>query len=340
MCIENVALGVNTFRLFILFILISSVSCKRTQNSLPAEVGTQSEQPGHGPILAHTNKAGGALLLPNYKSLEELQSVIEITYNGNNTGAALAAGNEPQVCINYYCRGKKMTSLLTPGVSESDFLSARKASPFGKLRLLITSPYAIRNKSDLERVEILSRRRDHIFGEGDVAFYDLAETMVHNISYDDLLCMSCEELSEKGYLNTFNHVVAQSFMTSIFSETLADFVGDVHERSRLPELITGNFTEEQLADINDGPVDNYIDLVNNEAGQELGKVLRDKYAISRETYWTPELLSNYLNDIQSYHSWAFQIGFTPFRTTDEVVVRFADKINRVMEDISGLRKLG
>ena len=232
-----------------------------------------------------------------------------------------------------------MVSTLEPGVNETDFLNARKSKLWGRLQLLFLSPYTILNKNDLERIEILSRRRDHIFGEGDVAFYDIAETMVRHMSEEDVLCMSCEELSEKGYLNTFNHVVAQTFMTTIFTETLADFVGDVHERSRLPELVTGKFSKEQLEDINDGAVDNYLDMINNEAGQELGKILRDRYHITRDTYWTPELLADYLNDIQSYHSWAFQIGFTPFRPTDEIVVRFANKINRVKEDISGLRRL-
>jgi hypothetical protein len=119
-------------------------------------------------------------------------------------------------------------------------------------------------------------------------------------------------------------------MTSIFSEDLADFVADVHERHNLPELISGIFTPHQLNDLKDGPVDNYLDLINNEWGQELGKTLRAKYNLCRNTQWTPELLANYLNDIQSYYSWTFWIGFKPFRPDDEMVVRFAGKINKVL----------
>ena len=78
-------------------------------------------------------------------------------------------------------------------------------------------------------------------------------------------------------------------------------------------------------------MDNYVDLINNEWGQELGKQLKEKYNIDRETNWTPELLANYLNDLQSYYSWAFQIGFEPFRPEDDVVRRFSDKINIVMQ---------
>jgi hypothetical protein len=42
------------------------------------------------------------------------------------------------------------------------------------------------------------------------------------------------------------------------------------------------------------------------------------------------LLTNYLNDIQGYYSWAFQIGFTPFRPSDEIVEQFTWKMNEVI----------
>ncbi|MDQ3018158.1 MAG: hypothetical protein M3R25_15710, partial [Bacteroidota bacterium] len=108
----------------------------------------------------------------------------------------------------------------------------------------------------------------------------------------------------------------------------------VHERNRLPELITGTFTTEQRTDLDNGPVDNYIDMINNECGQELGKTLRIKYSICSRTEWTASLLADYLNDIQDYHSWVFRIRFIPFRDTDDLVIRFAKKINSVRESVS------
>lgn len=275
-------------------------------------------------------KAGGALLLPDFHSLEELKSMMKFTY-GNS--------DNPHVKLQYEWRGIIVTSELNPGIDENDFHNARKGGLMKRFKLLVASPYTVVNKNDLEIIELLSRRRDHIFGEGDVAFYDLAETMVQHISAFDRACMDSFELSEKGYLNTFNHVVAQTFMTTIFSERLADFVGDVHERSRLPELITGEFSEEQLQDLNNGPVDNYIDMVNNDWGQEQGKILKAKYGITRQTIWTSKLLADFLNDCQQYQSWVFQIGFTPFRQTDEKVIRFAKKINRAMTDMHNLKTL-
>ncbi len=53
---------------------------------------------------------------------------------------------------------------------------------------------------------------------------------------------------------------------------MADYIADLHERHHLPELTTlGKFTSAQLNDFNNSPLDNYVDMINNEWGQELGK---------------------------------------------------------------------
>jgi hypothetical protein len=155
--------------------------------------------------------------------------------------------------------------------------------------------------------------------------------MVDHINTPDQAFVFPRDSSEKGYLNTFNHVTAQAFLTSLYSEELADFVADVHERKTMPELISGAFRPEQLTDPNTNAVDNYVDIVNNEWGQELGKVLRKKYGLHAGTHWTPELLREYLNDIQHYYSWGLKIGFEPFRAQDTVVVRFVEKLKYVRE---------
>jgi hypothetical protein len=111
---------------------------------------------------------------------------------------------------------------------------------------------------------------------------------------------------------------------------LADFVGDTHERYYHPELITGKFSEKQVNDLDEGPLDNYVDVINNEWGQEIGVKLKEKYSINRNTRWTPELLASYLNELQRYYSWAFQIGFRPVRPDEEVVIKFSSKMNLVL----------
>ncbi len=268
-----------------------------------------------------------ALLLTSFKSFGQFKQMIHIKYNVDN---AISGAQPTRVDLTHKSGTREVTSILKSGISEADLLRARDGNLWERIKIGLSCPYAALHKKELMYIEDLGRRKPWIFGKGDVAFYDLAETMVFNISEDDLISMTSEDLSGKGYLNTFNHITAQAFMTSIFSERFADFVADVHERHRMPELITGNFSEDQINDLEDGPVDNYLDMINNEWGQELGKILRKKYSINHKTYWTPALLADYLNDIQSYHSWALHIGFRPFRPSDDLVKRFATKLNKVL----------
>ena len=274
---------------------------------------------------------GEALLLTRFRSLEALERVVQIEYVGDNTGASIGRG-KARVILTHQYEGRSVTSILSEGISQADFSKASYGNIWDKLGVAVRCPFAVWYRKELLAIENLGRRRPWIFGKGDVAFYDLAEMMVSHIVDEDVVTMPAEDLSEKGYLNTFNHITAQALMTSIFAERLADFVADVHERFNMPELIYGNFTEAQLADLETGPVDNYLDIINNEWGQELGKALQTKFNLSRKTTWTPALLASYLNEIQAHQSWAFQIGFAPFKATDEKVILFARKINRVLAE--------
>lgn len=321
----------RTSQLFCLWLLVVSSGCNQPDKSVRVLSNDLYAGSDNLTNSAYDEKAGkGALLLTRFKSLEEFKEVITIQYATDFSDSSRNEFGKPEVKLEYSSGGVVITSVLKAGISQADFLKVRNGSLWGKILLGLKCPYALMHKRELTGIEHLSRRRPPLFGKGDVAFYDLAETMVNQISDEDLLNMSCEDISEKGYLNTFNHITAQAFMTSIFSEQLADFIADVHELYNMPALINGDFTEEQLADFENGPVDNYLDMINNEWGQELGKVLSKKYGIDRHTLWTPQLLRDYLNDIQLYHSGAFQIGFKPFRTNDGVVIQFAAKINTVL----------
>ncbi|MFT4664717.1 MAG: hypothetical protein ACI8YQ_003513 [Polaribacter sp.] len=334
-------MGILRFSLLLLF--FSAIACKQkapTGSDLSTEHGKETKSFSttvnldSGPAMEPTK---GALLLTRFKTLDELKKVIQIKYFEGVKGADPIMHKTPSVRITHASHGRKVVSNLRFGVSERDISSAWTGGLGDKIWLGLSFPYLVFHKRNLPRVFNLSRRRAQVFGEGDMAFYDLAETMVSNINDDDLLLLPPEDLSEKGYLNTFNHMVSQAFITSIFSEKFADFIADSHERAHMPELITGTFTEEQLKDLEKGAIDNYVDIINNEWGQELGKVLGEKYAITKQTNWTPELLANYLNDLEQYFSWSFQIGFKPFRAEDELVITFAKKINTVMNDVSGMR---
>lgn len=294
-------------------------------------------KPGTAPplevIQETTDRYGnGGLILSKFNSFDELKNAVRITYGRSQGATGHFPGTRPYVLLQHHCGDRAVTSYLRTGISEMDFVRAWDGGLWERILLAVRSPYTVLNKKDLGRVYAMARRRDQAFGEGDVAFYDIAETMVFNISPSDTVGMTDRDLGEKGYLNTFNHIVAQAFMTTLFSERLADFVADTHERRYTPQLISGEFSEAQMADLENGPTDNYVDMLNNEWGQELGKELKDKYSIGRRTVWTPELLSQYLNDIQKYCSWAFQIGFMPFHDKDDLILKFSRKLNLVMTD--------
>jgi len=306
-------------RFFYLIMIIQWTACKQPDDQL--STGSQD---------LFSNKGGkGALLLTRFTSLEDFKTEVHVQYVEDMFESKANQARKPQVKLIHFSGGREVTSVLKTGISQVDFMNVRKGRLWDKMILGVRCPFAVFNKKALVIVENLGRRRPWDFGKGDVAFYDLAEMMVQHIREEDLIDMSCEDLSEKGYLNTFNHITAQAFMTSMYTEALADFVADVHELYNMPELITGNFTDAQVADFVNGPVDNYLDMINNEWGQELGKELGKKYKINRKTNWTPQLLAGYLNDIQSYLGWAFQIGFNPFSATDDKIIQFANKINRL-----------
>ena len=321
-------LAMGVIRFLILCIVVTSTGCEKSQNVIPSLNDNTPHQSDNSILSDTISKAGKeALISTRFTSFEDLKTVIDIQYRENIPGTVRSRSIKNEVRLTHKSGSREVISILRSGISQTDFLNARKGNVWDRVQLALKCPYAVLNKSDLWIIENLGRRKPWWYGKGDVAFYDLAETMVAHIKAEDTINMPPKDLTEKGYLNTFNHITAQAFMTSAFSEQTADFVADVHELYNMPELITGKFSEKQLTDLSEGPVDNYVDLINNEWGQELGKVLAKKYSISRYTYWTPELLAGYLNDIQSYHSWCFEIGFSPYKVTDEVVVRFAKKIN-------------
>ncbi len=300
----------------------------RENTTLAGAVDCITPENGDTKSAAHYQTVRGALLGTRFSSLDELKSVIQIEYHDgagtSNKGAF--------VQVRHCSSGREVISILETGVTQDEIFKAGYSGGFwDRFSLLFRCPFAVMSRRGMEGAYTLSRRRPEWFGEGDAAFFDIAESLVANINTPELAFRNSRDSTEKGYLNSINHVTIQAFITSCFSEELADFVADAHERDRHPELITGKFTAAQIADLEEGPVDNYVDILNNEWGQELGKQLKEKYCINYNTHWTPNLLANYLNDLQSYFSWAFQIGFDPFRLEDEEVIRFSSKLNAAMK---------
>lgn len=319
--------------LFLAFLSIFFAGCNpATENTTVNNSRKCTSTPWESYDSKDTNmyKAGrGALLGTRIASFEEIKTIIQIEYENGSVTADSTAPENNWVRVHHCSCGREVISVLEKGTTEGDLKKAQNAI-LSRFRVLFGSPYAVTHRRDLEKIFVLSRYKADLFGFDDLAFFDIAKALVKNINTPDLAFKNTRDSTEKGYLNTFNHMTAQAIVTSCFSEEFADFVADMHERDRHPELITGRFTPAQMADLEEGPVDNYVDIINNEWGQEIGKQLKVKYGINRTTNWTPELLANYLNDMEAYYIWAFQIGFKPFRAEDKVVRLFANKINTVM----------
>src|SRR5690606_19424060 len=136
----------------------------------------------------------GPLLLTDFTSLEDLQEVIEIENLRGVPGIRPGIEVRPRVCVVQRTPECTLRSVLKTGVSQQDFVDARTGGFWSRVWLAIRSPFVVLHRRDLIRVEILARWKYHRFGEGDVAFYNLADAMLHNLRDNDFMSMPSEDL--------------------------------------------------------------------------------------------------------------------------------------------------
>tara|TARA_Y100000385_G_scaffold256668_1_gene283300 strand:- start:4823 stop:5740 length:918 start_codon:yes stop_codon:yes gene_type:complete len=272
-----------------------------------------------------------ALLATNFKTLQDFKSAVDLSYSNDSKDSCIGTVN-----MSYKNQGQTILSVLSDGITQGDITDAHKGSLMDKVFLAFQSPYAVFNRNELSKIFMLARRRPAIFGDDDVAFYDLALASMQNIKNENHAFRHFRDSLEKGYINTFNHITAQALITAIYNEDIAHFVASVHERHHMQELVSGKFSEAQLKDTVNFPTDNYVDIINNEIGQELGKYLKIKYAINNRTQWTPNLTSAFLNDIQDYYAQSFDIEIEPYKTDDSLIYRFSQKIEIIKKSKSYL----
>ncbi len=307
------------FKLFILFCaMISLYSCDQKEVALAS-----SDED-----ICNGNVRNGGLLASRISSFDSLLKLMQIEYYKEGKVSLPGDSLNDLVVVSYCMHGKVYESRLAKDISQTEIKKAKEGGLSKKLGLLFKSPFAVMNRNELAQIYVLARRRYDLFGISDVAFYDLAEIASKKI-HDPSAYISRRDSGEKGYLNSFNHIAAQAFITTLYSEELADFIADVHERDNMPEIIHGKFTAKQLEEPNNNPMDNYVDLINNEVGQELGKRLKAKYKIEQDMKWDVVLLTAYLNDLQSFYQRIYQIKMEPFHEEEEVVRKFLKKINAV-----------
>jgi hypothetical protein len=270
------------------------------------------------------------LLSSRIKNLDQLKTIVSIKYDRDYSGLDSIACQNSKVNLTYVSNGEQITRTMSSGISQNELSNLSSADFESQLRFVLLNPDIIRQRRELEKAYNLSRRRAYMFGPGDMAFYDIAEALIQHINTPGLAFQCPKDTSEDGYINTFNHLTSMAIMTSFFSEELADLIADLHERFNMPEITCGRFSEKQLIDSMENPVDNYVDIINNEIGQKIGRILKVKYKLHDKTECTPFLLAAYLNDIQSYYMLTMEIGLDNFRPTDEVVIKMSNKINKLL----------
>lgn len=281
---------------------------------------------------SHSSKGIHALLASRFGNLEDLKKVLNIEYYGVDEMTDSIGDSHSYVVLKHCSHHKMATSILKKGLSQTNITDAANGTFIDRVALILQDPYAGRNRLNLYKVFNLGRRRANVYGYGDVAFYDLALASVKHIIPHAQTFIHPQDSSEKGYLNTFNHITAQAFITACFSEEFADYIADVHERNNLPQLITGKFPAAKESDNVHNSVDNYVDMINNEWGQSLGIQLKKELDIDPTRPWTPSLLCNFLNKIQQHYCYAFGFTMHPFRQQDRLILQYTTKINKVLID--------
>ena len=326
-------------RLFILFssiLIVSLISCRQSEiehNSSITQQSLTNRDLGHAQLLDHCKPLIKCkpLLSTRFKNLEHFKKCASIIYYKDYTKLDSIECLQSIVDVCYISNGEKIIRRMNSGLDQKEVMNLEKADNFTRTGFVLSNPDIIRQRKELEKAYILARRKPVMFGPGDISFYDLAEASFKHINTPDLAFQNPRDSTEKGYINTFNHITAQAIITSFFSEELADLIADLHERNNMPEITSGRFSKKQLQDTFNSPEDNYVDIINNEIGQKIGLKLKDKYKLNDDTVFTPQLLASYLNEIQTYYMWSLEIGLDNFRATDEMLIKFSSKINRILE---------
>ncbi|MDB4161747.1 hypothetical protein N9772_05215 [Bacteroidia bacterium] len=266
-----------------------------------------------------------ALLATDFMSLADFQLVVALRYRKTKDST------HGTVDLEYKNNGQTISSSLSDGVTQGDISDARDGSIWDKVRLICSSPYAVWNRKKLSQIYMLARHRPALFGKNDAAFYDLAQSTMRQIVVTDGAFTNFRDSLEKGYINTFNHITAQALITALYDEKIANYVATVHERHHMPQLVSGLFSKVQLKDTLNFPVDNYVDIINNELGQELGKFLKAELNITKTTQWTPQLTAAFLNALHEYYAASFQLTLIPYTAQDPIIIRFSDKLQTIQK---------
>lgn len=252
------------------------------------------------------------LLATDYSSLEDLKKDINIEYNEDKS-VDLELVSHPEI-----------NHKLTDGVGDKEIKDlknqASKASLLEKANIAFDHPQLAWYRNDLQAIETMSYRKKNI---AELGLYNIADAFRNDIESG----ASAKELGDKGLVNTFNHTFGQSVITMLFGENVADLAGDIHERDQ-PALRTGEF--KNSGDITQA-IDNYVDIMNNQIGQDLGADFKKKFAASLHFGFTPEASAELLNEGRDFFAKSFNLKFGKEKYTaeDDLAKRFCIVLNEV-----------
>ncbi len=170
----------------------------------------------------------------------------------------------------------------------------------------------------------LTQVKDKKMEIGDKYNWSVINHLAHKMCLNGNLSLEEEPYD---YQNSFIHLIGQTLASAVYGKIAARLVADIHERRGryFEKIASGQLDGVPQRDIED----TYRDLINNEIGRNLGTVIREKYGIDSETKWAPTLLSNVLNDIQSYVKTNYpSMNFKPFTPKDEFIQNVANFLNK------------
>ncbi len=256
-----------------------------------------------------------ALVSSDYSTLEALKKSINIKYDKDDVS----------VTVSHTFNNASVTKILGQGIRERDLRQLQSGSFSEKVSAVFNNPSIIYHERVLKGSLILAYKKSNIT---DIGNYHVAQIMANNLAGSASLS---HQNSEKGLVNTFNHILGQAVLTIFYGASSADYVGDAHERGQ-PSLMTGAITEAETMQA----IDNYVDLINNQWGQTLGNELRQKYGnivdvggLVFDGKFNENLVNTnlanvagFLNDVQNYVGNTFGYTGKAFSSTDEIVKQY------------------
>ena len=134
-------------RYFFLFVGIALLGCSQSQR--PGAVVPDNDE-----IVSDTLRltdstfysGGEALLLTRFTSLAQFRELVDVKYLHDLLDTNEHKSANPKVQLTYRVGERQVISVLESGISQADFIKAKKGNFWNKVSLGIKSPFAVRHQ--------------------------------------------------------------------------------------------------------------------------------------------------------------------------------------------------